>query len=578
VLLPRTDEATCWKNLAVGLTTAADVAYVTAMADADETRQIGKATAQESYVHTIADARETYLVGMSEASRDLAAGGEQSTYDSTVSSTADTYRADAAGASGDRRVDLAEADKDYTDAMYGPSGAALTWKSGRAGALKTFSIAESTARADRESALATLRCDYLTLEAQTYATALAALATASGTPWAALAADEAAAEYDRLAEILSEEALLDIAAATAARDFEIADATETETRTTAESSATAAREVALADAALDRAGEEAAAAVALTDDGALPPGIGMPVVLIGTPTDNGSETYIRSRLGQWGLEMMAETPVEQWDDEVEQLIALTAKSGHPLAQDIAADLRRWISMEQDRQLILVRFAEDMRKGMVAKEDDLSRRFRVRFQGESDDSDKRRVFESLARIESRIRAIIAEIEYELDTLSPEMRGELGLELTQLRFVFWLMETDMASGHFLLRIRHYKFRGEDPPSGRWRFIDGAVELNDAGPRTWKELSDEELDVVLFHELSHNYGTLDHSGMGEFYNAHRIERLVLTGLSKSAVYTWMKRYAELKLKKHWRAETYEQPYRDGRTWREKIDFLIRLWELLP
>jgi len=94
----------------------------------------------------------------------------------------------------------------------------------------------------------------------------------------------------------------------------------------------------------------------------------------------------------------------------------------------------------------------------------------------------------------------------------------------------------------------------------------------------MPDRQFDTVFFHELTHAYGVRDDSDWGEFYNAHVIERLLYPGLIKSGVYSWMKRYAQLKLNHDPRVNIYVPAYHTGPTRPERIDFLIRLWEFLP
>ncbi|MFC1597666.1 hypothetical protein ACFL5Q_07000, partial [Planctomycetota bacterium] len=250
----------------VAAATAADVAYITARADAVEARTIARAGTAESYIHSLAGARETYLTAMATASHDLTSSGDESAHATAVSSAVDAYRSAAATGSGDHRVALATAQKDYSDALHGPGGASQTWQSVVATAVKDFAIADATAYADLAIDLAELDRDFGILSAQTYSDAVAAIAATS--PWAALAASEADAEATRTTALLTEEALLNIAQATAARDEAITTATAADALATADSTATSTRAVALAGAAVTRAEEEAAAESSAAGSGA----------------------------------------------------------------------------------------------------------------------------------------------------------------------------------------------------------------------------------------------------------------------------------------------------------------------
>ena len=129
------------------------------------------------------------------------------------------------------------ASKTYSGAVNGTTGARVTWQSAYDAAIKDFTDDQSNERADLEINLATLDAAYATLESQSYATALANLATTTPSPWADQAAAEAQAAADRVAEIATEQAAWRTTAANATRQEEIDAATAQEALSTAESTA-----------------------------------------------------------------------------------------------------------------------------------------------------------------------------------------------------------------------------------------------------------------------------------------------------------------------------------------------------
>ena len=185
----------------------------------------------------MAGARGSYLTATAQATYDLSVNGDQSAHDTAVKTAADDYRSAVATAWGDRRTGLANASKSYSDAVNGTTGARVTWQSAYDDALKDFSIDQSNKQADLQIDLATLDAAYATLESQSYATALANLATTNPSPWAEHAASEAQAAADRVAEIAAEDVAWRTAAANASRQEEIDTATAQEALSTAESAA-----------------------------------------------------------------------------------------------------------------------------------------------------------------------------------------------------------------------------------------------------------------------------------------------------------------------------------------------------
>ncbi len=79
--------------------------------------------------------------------------------------------------------------------------------------------------------------------------------------------------------------------------------------------------------------------------------------------------------------------------------------------------------------------------------------------------------------------------------------------------------------------------------WGLCDPELQYN---KKSWAQWSNEDLDSLNLHELSHKYGSEDNSSKGEFMNAHLLGGLMSQDLASNTFYKYMKFQAEKQAKK--------------------------------
>ena len=242
---------------------AADVACVTAKAQAQAAYNVSDAVATETYLDAVAGADRDYAVN----SLPSASGGGGGTGDPAAQHTAalaaasSAYLAAEAAADTTLQTGLATADFNYTTAYSSPlssgEGANLVYTSAVADANFTYTTAESNAYAALQTALSGraaggaigLGDAFADQNAASYAAAMGALAAAHPSPWATFAAAQSAAAETLVSADMAALAAMNQAAITATNTEELADAAAVKTRASADALAFGAWQMAKATAA-----------------------------------------------------------------------------------------------------------------------------------------------------------------------------------------------------------------------------------------------------------------------------------------------------------------------------------------
>lgn len=160
--------------------------------------------------------------------------------------------------------------------------------------------------------------------------------------------------------------------------------------------------------------------------------------------------------------------------------------------------------------------------------------------------------SMILILKRCDDLIKDIDKELASLSPCMRDQLAGDLNKFKRVLQGVKNGIASKSENLEIYHYDFgsgsdaRGRAKPAyGFW--YDGWIAINDGMKPFWQTTTSEDLDSLVFHELTHLYGTEDDDSAGDLMNAHTLDKMIgpERTVSGNPIYTFMKRMAAEKCK---------------------------------
>jgi uncharacterized protein YciU (UPF0263 family) len=153
--------------------------------------------------------------------------------------------------------------------------------------------------------------------------------------------------------------------------------------------------------------------------------------------------------------------------------------------------------------------------------------------------------SLARIKNRVNQLIAEINKEMKSLSPCMRGQLAPEVNPLLDVLTKMSKDFLGGKDI-ELYHYDFKDHGEVRAKtWESTwttDAEIDFNDSNAfsPTWDKLPNSELDELLFHELSHVYSTEDDDSAGTLMNAHTIDNMINGSFLTNPTYVYLKNKA--------------------------------------
>jgi RHS repeat-associated protein len=161
--------------------------------------------------------------------------------------------------------------------------------------------------------------------------------------------------------------------------------------------------------------------------------------------------------------------------------------------------------------------------------------------------------ALGNVASRYRKLRNEINTELNSLSPCERDILGPQVQPLLDTVAKLVSGFDSKEETYIISH----GDLSHTGVW-FLNhpdahaittsafliwhGQTQLNDTiEPYPWYEMTQNELEVLLFHEASHLYGTWDDDRGGQMMNAHIIERMYNGTFAGNAFWQRMKNLAK-------------------------------------
>jgi hypothetical protein len=169
-----------------------------------------------------------------------------------------------------------------------------------------------------------------------------------------------------------------------------------------------------------------------------------------------------------------------------------------------------------------------------------------------------------RVKARLKPLIDQVDNELGSLTPCERSWLDQDLRRLRGVLKGMLEALESPGHNLELYHYDFGSDsDAIASAWNstvpWYDDELRFNDR--LKWEDLSQERFDRLIFHELSHLFGTFDDERMSELHNAHTIERLMTSDLDVLLPYQiLMKQPAQKKCA----AGMPQQPPERWRGWR--------------
>jgi hypothetical protein len=99
---------------------------------------------------------------------------------------------------------------------------------------------------------------------------------------------------------------------------------------------------------------------------------------------------------------------------------------------------------------------------------------------------------------------------------------------------------------LEFYHYDFGDAGEVRAKsWRstwLTDPEIDLNDSKSfsPSWDKLPNSELDELLFHELSHLFGTEDGDSVGMLMNAHTIDNMINGSFIGNPAYVYLKNQA--------------------------------------
>ena len=161
--------------------------------------------------------------------------------------------------------------------------------------------------------------------------------------------------------------------------------------------------------------------------------------------------------------------------------------------------------------------------------------------------KDRVTDSFGRIVTKAAALQLEIDRELASLSPAVARRLRPELMKLRAVLGKVVKGINSTEENLELYHYDLgaRYSDAMAVAITATIGDNELrfNDAIPTPnshWETTLVSNFDELVFHELTHFYGTEDDDTAGLLMNAHTIQRMINGSVVDNPMYVNMKNQA--------------------------------------
>jgi hypothetical protein len=168
------------------------------------------------------------------------------------------------------------------------------------------------------------------------------------------------------------------------------------------------------------------------------------------------------------------------------------------------------------------------------------------QGDFTNSQKQKIEMSFNRIGKRTNKLLGQVAVELKLLKHPKYAPVVRELNNLGFVLNKIKKGINSTIWNLELYQVAFKKPDTLAkavpGRWYLYAPQLLYNrTASGRKWYKLSEEDLDALNLHELSHLYGTEDDDSKGELMNAATLQVLSYLDLKDNVIYDHLKRQAE-------------------------------------
>jgi hypothetical protein len=158
-----------------------------------------------------------------------------------------------------------------------------------------------------------------------------------------------------------------------------------------------------------------------------------------------------------------------------------------------------------------------------------------------DAEKKRINDSLMRMESLVEKMIREIDELIIIDLPSRKcnmSSLIAELEKLREVLSNVHHNLKSALYPHRFIKSNYKNPDSPL-EWiphTFKQNDINFNMTATKTWDQIPDGELDERLFHELSHEYGTYDNDDNGSMLNPNNYEKLITIVKEKKKLADWV------------------------------------------
>jgi len=154
-------------------------------------------------------------------------------------------------------------------------------------------------------------------------------------------------------------------------------------------------------------------------------------------------------------------------------------------------------------------------------------FEIEWEGDFTQAERDRIVRLMNEIRDRVDVILNELNTLESSLTESEREYLQPEFDAFR----TMLTELAAGldsDTNLEIGREFAEDSDAFATMWNggyyllaYYDAELTFNDA--LDWNEMSDDQLGELIFHELTHLYGTEDDDSAGELMNAHMIDGMI-------------------------------------------------------
>ena len=156
-------------------------------------------------------------------------------------------------------------------------------------------------------------------------------------------------------------------------------------------------------------------------------------------------------------------------------------------------------------------------------------------------EKAKILNALQQIRQKLPTLVEEIDSELSRLWNECPCQYDFvreDLTKLRTVLVSVRDGIDSEDENLEF--YRSGDQADRAALWSkpFLqDDQITFYDNVPwfagKTWDQLPAESFNQLLFHELTHIYGTEDDDSEGPLHNAHTIQKMITGTLKGSPIY---------------------------------------------